>query len=120
MSANPYTSPAGSSEHTRNRTVATLAVRVTFWLGVVLGFLGAFISFVPGADAYWFAITVLLVSAGLLIPNRNYQIASLVLLSLCIWAAYRGYQRGIEYQQWLERREPMMPASQAIEQLRTS
>ena len=79
---------------------------MAFWLGIGLGVLGSLISFYPGGEAGWFGITAFFIACGLLVPGYKYKLAALLMFAICIIAAYNGYIRGIEYQEWLRTRPP--------------
>ena len=107
---NPYESPETASRKNSGRpthwyysVVAPISV-MAFWLGVILGILGSFISFVPGGEAYWFAFTSIFIACGLFANGSLIRIAAFVLLALCLIATYNGYVRGIEYQEFLRTR----------------
>ncbi len=76
--------------------------RVSFWLSVVLGTLGLFISFYPGAEFEWIALAAFLVIPGFAIPKWSFRSASIVLLLLWSAAAFSGYTRGKEYEAYLK------------------
>jgi hypothetical protein len=73
---------------------------IPFWLAVVMAVLGSIITFVPGAEGFWFVIVAALSFFGLLIPKIFYRGAATLLLILSIIAADHGYQRAIKYRQW--------------------
>ncbi len=78
--------------------------QLAFWFGSILFIVRSLISFYPGSEVSWFATTVTLVGLGLFVPSKKYPIASIVIVSICLFWAYFGYQRGMEYQEWLKTR----------------
>ncbi len=75
---------------------------MTFGLGVILGVLGSFVSFVPGSEVGWFAITAVFLASGLFVPRYSTRIVAFIFLVLCLIAVYNGYHRGLEYQELLK------------------
>jgi hypothetical protein len=75
-----------------------------FWFGTMLFVLGSFISFYPGAEAGWFAVTGALVGCGFFVPSKRYRIATIAIVAICLFWTFAGYQRGLEYQEWLKTR----------------
>jgi type II secretory pathway component PulF len=108
---NPYEPPAQPSRiaiHARSNWYRTYVVplsQVAFWFGAVLFLLGTLISFYPGAEAKWFAVTTSLVACGFFVPNKSYRIAAAVIVAICLFWTYTGYQRGMQYQEWLKTRQ---------------
>jgi general secretion pathway protein G len=70
---------------------------VAFWMGVTLFILGQVISFYPGAETGWFAVSAGLCLCGFLVPNRSYRIAALFLVIFGIAISISGYRRGEQY-----------------------
>ncbi len=81
--------------------IITPFAKLSFWFGLAFAFLGSLVSFGPGDQYIWFVPNGLLFAMGLLIPNRGYRIAAIVLSVLCFLYAYSGHQNGIQNQQWL-------------------
>ena len=73
--------------------------QVAFWFGAILFVLGSFISFYPGAETNWFVISASLTAFGLLVPSRRYRVPSILIVGVCLYWAYFGYHRGIEYRE---------------------
>jgi type II secretory pathway component PulF len=109
LKTNPYEpaaqlSPAAA--HRRRYLHGTYWVsvsKIAFWFGTLLFVLGSLTSFYPGAEAAWFGTTAVLVGFGFFVPSRNYRIATLVIVALCLFWTYTGYVRGLEFQRWLDR-----------------
>jgi hypothetical protein len=76
-------------------------LRFPFWAAVALGALGCVISFYPGAEVGWFVAVAVLSLAGLFVPKAPYRVGGGLLLVPALFAAYRGYQRGVEYREYL-------------------
>ncbi len=76
-----------------------IAFQFVFWLGMMLILLGSMISFFPGAETGWFIITAVLVSMGFFVSSKYYRIAALVIVAICVFWAYAGYNRGVEYRE---------------------
>lgn len=110
MIENPYeptalfSLPAKSLVVSRFRKNLVYASKFVFWLGMIKFFLGSMISFMPGAETSWFIITAGLASGGFLVSSKYYRIAALVIFAICVFAAYSGYHRGIEYQERVRQR----------------
>jgi hypothetical protein len=102
---NPYEVVAQSSKpgtHYRKHWYRTYLVplsQIACWFGMMLFVSGSFISFYPGAEASWFAITAAFVGFGLCVPSKNYRIVSIVIVAICLFWIYAGYQRGIKHQE---------------------
>ena len=92
--------------------------RVCFWISVVLGVLGQFITFYPGAEMDWFALAAILSLPGFLIPKWSFRAASLAMLVLWSTIAVSGYTRGKEYQQWLTENPPEKRIRELEEQIK--
>ncbi len=105
MIENPYeptvlsSLPAKSLVVSRFRKNLVYASKFLFWLGMIKFFLGSMISFMPGAESSWFIITAGLVSGGFFVSSKYYRITALVIVAICVFGAYSGYHRGIEYQE---------------------
>ena len=80
--------------------------KIAFWFGVMLFVLGSIISFYPGVEARWYAITAAFVGFGLFVPAKTYRVATLLIVGVCLIGVCDGYQRGMEYQEWLRTRQP--------------
>jgi hypothetical protein len=74
-----------------------------FWLGVSFFALGQVITFYPGAEAGWFAISAALCLCGLLVRSRAYIIAALCLVTIGIVLSISGYRHGEQYRVWLSK-----------------
>ena len=110
LAANPYESPRVNSQpkvihktHWYFSYVAPLS-KIAFWFGVALAVLGSLITFLPGGETGWFALSAIFVACGLFAPNNTYRIIAILLLIYCVYIAFSGYHRGIEYQEWLKTR----------------
>lgn len=82
-----------------------VAAKSAFWFGTMLFVLGSFISFYPGAETGWFAITAAVVGFGFFVPNKRYRIVTFVIVATCLLWTFAGDQRGLEYQEWLKARQ---------------
>ena len=82
-------------------TSLVLIFKVAFWIGLLHGTLGSFITFYPGSDCGWFIVSGVLITVGLFVPNARYRVAAFLLCLLCFMYAYSAYVRGIEYHKWL-------------------
>lgn len=95
-----------------------MIARVSFWISLVLGVEGLFITFFPGCEFQWFAFTAVLAVAGLLIPKWSYRVASLLMVVLWSVMSFNGYSRGKEYQLWLKENPPEKRVLELEEMLR--
>ena len=75
--------------------------RISFWCSVTMGILSVFITFCPGAECPWFIVAAILAVPGFLVPRRTFRYVSTGMLLLWSMAAFSGYLRGKEHQQWL-------------------
>ena len=85
--------------------------KVVFWVGAIWFGTGQVISFYPGAEMTYFAISALLCSFGLLITGKMYRIVAVLLVAASVVVAVSGYERGKEYKTWLETRDRSSPPS---------
>jgi hypothetical protein len=76
---------------------------LAFWTGCVLFGLGQVITFRPGAETAWFAISAGLCFCGFLLRVRRYSIAALFFVAASIALSGLGYRHGQQYQAWLMR-----------------
>ena len=88
--------------------LARIGVGFALWLGG----LGLFISFYPGAEAGWFGMAAGAAAIGLLSPSWRLRLVGVVLATAFAWFAWAGYQRGLEYQQWLREQRHADPGQQ--------
>jgi hypothetical protein len=77
-------------------------------MAAVLGLLGQFISFYPGAEAGWFGVAASLALAGFLSPARRLRIVAAVLVVLLAGFAWDGHVRGRQYREFLSRRPELL------------
>lgn len=75
-----------------------IVFQFAFWLGMMLFLLGSMISFIPGAETDWYIITAGLVGMGFFVSSKYYRIAAIFTVAICVFCAYAGYNRGVEYQ----------------------
>ena len=61
---------------------------LVFAFGVVMMMLGSAITFLPGAERGWFAVTGALLLAGLLVPRWPVRVTALVLMGVCLSATW--------------------------------
>jgi hypothetical protein len=73
-------------------------------MAAVLGLLGLFISFYPGAEAGWFGVAAALALAGLLSPTRPLRLIAVVLAIVLAGCSWGGHVRGRLYRELLSRR----------------
>ncbi len=76
---------------------------LAFWTGCVLFALGQVITFRPGAETAWFAISAGLCFCGFLLRARRYSIAAVFFVAAGIALSVWGYRHGQQYQAWLKR-----------------
>jgi cytochrome c biogenesis protein CcdA len=74
----------------------------------VLGFL---ITFYPGVEQGYFTTAACLFLLCFLIYRGGYRIAAAAFLLLSVLFAISGHQRGVRYQAWLAKREPLPVAA---------
>lgn len=74
----------------RLKQAPALKFRLSFWLGVVLLYLGYDVTFVPGSEITWFAICGVLLFLGFFSGTMPYRIFSLVLGTMALWRVF-GY-----------------------------
>jgi type II secretory pathway component PulF len=86
------------------RTCIVLVSQIAFWLGMILFFLGSIISFYPGSEAGWYATAAILVGFGFFVPSKGYRIAAFMIVAICLFWTFTGYNRGMEYQEWMKSR----------------
>jgi len=98
-----------SSNQEQISVKCSIIAKVFFFAGMVFGILGCVIDFVPGAECSWFLVTAFLVAVGLLIPQWNYRVLSLIFLALVLFAADEGNKHGIEYQRRLSEHPTLTP-----------
>lgn len=82
----------------------------TFWIGIALFILGQVITFYPGAETDWFALSAVLCAAGLCVRSKAYGIAAVLLIAASIAWSISGYRRGEEYRAWLAKQ----PSKEAL------
>lgn len=75
---------------------------VAFWVGVSLFALGEVITFIPGAEAGWFAASAVLCLCGVLVRSKAYRIAALCLVVIGAAFSLSGYKHGERYRAWLK------------------
>jgi hypothetical protein len=80
--------------------IARVGVGFALWVGG----LGLFISFVPGAEADWFGVAAGAAALGLLAPSWRVRLVAVAWAAVCAWFAWRGYEHGLRYQEWLQQR----------------
>jgi hypothetical protein len=73
-------------------------------IGLPLGLLGMFISFVPGAAAWWFGTAAGTTAFGMVSPSWRMRIGAVVLALAFSTYAWLGYQDGLRYREWLQNR----------------
>ncbi len=93
----------------------TQVARAGVGIAAVLGLLGLFISFYPGAEAGWFGVAAALALAGLLSPNGQLRLVAVLLAVLLAGFAWGGYVRGRQYREQLSQRLRLLgtPSQQA-------
>jgi hypothetical protein len=77
-------------------------------LAAVLGLLGLFITFYPGAEAGWFGVAAAVALAGLLSPTRRLRLVGVVLAVLLAGFAWGGYMRGRRYRELLSQQPELL------------
>ena len=97
--------PAAQGQSHGYRTYVVPVSKIAFWFGTMLFALGSFISFYPGAETGWFAFTAVFIGFGLLVPSKRYRVSTILILAICLFWTFAGYQRGLEYQEWLKTRQ---------------
>jgi hypothetical protein len=75
---------------------------IAFWTGCVLFVLGQFITFYPGVETTWFAVSAGLCLCGFLRRSRRYNIAAFFFVATGIALSVWGYRHGQQYQAWLK------------------
>ena len=83
--------------------IGCIGVGIGLWLGVM----GSFITFVPGAETAWFALAAIAAATGVLSPDWRTRLAGVGLAGVFAWFAWHGYLRGVEYREWLRQRMPI-------------
>ena len=73
-----------------------------FLIGVLLFILGTIITFLPGAEQDWYIGTAVPIAFGLLVREKAFRIASILLLITCIIVAIEGHKHGVEYRKKLQ------------------
>lgn len=96
------------------RSIRPLLI-LAFWSGCVLFGLGQVITFRPGAETAWFAVSAGLCLCGFLLGARKYGIAAFILVAAGIALSVWGYRHGQQYEAWLKRQPPK---EEQIRQLR--
>src|SRR5690349_16209371 len=92
----------------KTRTViARVGVGVALWMGAF----GCFATFVPGAEAGWFGTAAAGAALGLLSPSWRTRAVAGALVVVLAWTAWKGYQRGQEYQEWLRQQNDLRRSS---------
>jgi hypothetical protein len=92
-----------TSSRIRFQIARTRVAQAGVGLAALLGLLGLFITFYPGAEAGWFGVAAALALAGLLCPARQFRLVAVVLALVLAGFAWGGYVRGRQYRQWLSR-----------------
>ena len=96
-------------ESTQSRNMSNVKCtigNIGYWSALILGTLGFIISFYPGASAWWFgtaAVAAVAAIAGMLSANGQRRCVSAALAVVFSVVAVRGYQRGLEYQEWIKK-----------------
>jgi len=67
-------------------TLPVALAGLVFAFGVTMMLLGSAITFLPGAERGWFALTGALLLAGLLVPCWPVRIAAVALVAVCLCA----------------------------------
>jgi hypothetical protein len=85
-----------------------IIAKIAFWVGVALMIQGLLMSFYPGAECWYFSIVAGLLPFGVILRKKAYKIASILLAVFAIYCVYGGYQRGVQYRDWLstQKKEP--------------
>ena len=71
----------------------------------LLGLLGLFISFVPGAELEWWIVAAAMAAIGILSPNFRLRLVAVTLVVAFAWFSWLGYQHGLRYQEWLRNKQ---------------
>jgi hypothetical protein len=74
-------------------TLASIALMFALMLAV----LGSVITWIPGADAGWYAMTAVIALGGVLAPERRWKLAACLVVGGLLGCAVYEYDRGVKY-----------------------
>ncbi len=83
-------------------TAQTRVAQAGVGFAAVLGLLGLFIDFYPGAELGWYGVGAAFALAGFLSRTRKLRLVALILAVLLATFAWGGYLRGRQYRRWLD------------------
>ena len=75
--------------------------KICLEISLVLGLLGLLITFYPGAECQWFALSAILAFPSIFISSYKYKVSASVLILVFVTFSIQGYYRGKEYEKSL-------------------